>query len=216
MGGRNFTFNRVEDGIPKSGDDDSRMREIFIYFSDKTWNIKYISGTKYGIDCVRTDNPNVGAEGENASWNGDRWVGSQRDIFDLGFDTLNIQNWKWHYWGLGEFSEKNYGKYLTIHPGFMENIYFRINKQEDQICIVDAETIRDFNKIKFVLNRKVSNAKKPEDWICVPKQYVKTYNKQPNGEWVLNGRYCGLSQEEINRNKEEYKNKRAKEILEKK
>lgn len=214
--GRNFNYIRIEDGKIKNSYEDDKMRNIFISLAETTLNEKYVLGTEYGIDCVREDNPMFGAEGENASWNGDRWVSEQRDIFGLGVNTLNIQNWKWHYWGLQELSEKNKGKYGVPHPGYENNIYFRINRQEDQICIADASVIRDYSKIKFALNRKVSNSEVLEDWICVPQQFVRTYNKQTNGLWLLDGPYCGPSQDEINRLKRNRAIEVAKQVLNKK
>lgn len=201
-------FNYRGDGDPYNDDE---MKDLFISFQLQVNNEEYIYGTTYGIDCVNKNNPMIGAEGERASWNGDRWKSNQRDLFNIGVDTLNIQHSKWHYWGLQELSDKNRYKYIIPHPGFEFNLYFRINRQQDQICIVEASTIRDFNKIKFVLNRKVSNSNIPEDWICVPKQFVKTYNLQHNGLWLLDGEYCGLTQDEINKSKKD----RAIEIAKK-
>jgi hypothetical protein len=192
---RDFDYVRVEDGIKKDPYDDKKMKDTYIDFAKNTLGIQYEYGTTYGIDLIRTGY-NYGAEGENASYHGDRWTGIQRNIFGLNFNTLNMQNSKWHYNGLQELSDKNSGKYLIPHPGFEYNNYFRINLDYDQICIAEADVIRDFNKIKFVLNRKVSNSRGPEDWICIPEEYVKTYNKQLDGTWVLNGKYCGLSDDE--------------------
>jgi hypothetical protein len=193
-----FEYNRVEDGIPKSSYDDKKMRKLFIEFAKNTLNVEYISGTEFGIDLIRVDKPTCGAEGENASWEGDRWVSDQCNIFNRKYNTLNIQNRKWHYWGLSEWSSKNMYRNNKTHPGFEENIYFRINSDGDQICIVDSKTIREQSKIdeNIVLDRTVNNSYGPEDWICIPQEYVMTYNKQTDGTWVLNGKYCGLTDEE--------------------
>lgn len=210
---RNFRYIRINGNVIQDPFDDEDMRQLFIAFAEKVLGMKFISGTQFGIDLVSVDDPTFGAEGENASWNGDRWVSSQQDIFNLGFGTLNMQNWKWHYVGLGEYSEKNYGKYLKIHAGFEKNIYFRVNKQLDQICLVDASVLRDSSKVKFVFNRKVSNSKNPEDWICIPKKFVRTFNKQPNGEWLENGPYCGPTQKELADMEKEYTQQRVREVM---
>jgi hypothetical protein len=210
---RKFKYIRINGKIIMDPFDDEDMRQLFITFAEKVLGLKFISGTQYGIDLVCADDSTWGAEGENASWNGDRWVGPQQDIFNLGFGTLNMQNWKWHYVGMGEYSEKNYGKYLKIHTGFEKNIYFRVNMQLDQICMVDASVLRDPKKVKFVFNKKVSNSDEAEDWICIPKQYVRTFNKQPNGEWIENGPYCGPTQKELADMEKEFKQQRVNEIM---
>lgn len=210
---RRFRYTRVNGKVIQDPYDDSEMRQLFIEFAEKILGIKFISGSIYGIDLVNHDDPSWGAEGENASWNGNRWDGPQRDIFNLGVDTLNVQNWKWFYFGLGELSEKNYGKYLETHPGHDKNIYFRVNAQLDQICMVDASVIKDSDKIKFAFNRKVSNSNNPEDWICIPKEFVRTFNKQTNGDWVENGPYCGPTQQELSDLEKEYKQQRVNELM---
>lgn len=207
-------YKRFEEGVFKNGYDDSRMRRIAIDFFDKTLGLKFKNGTEMGIDLISIDET-FGAEGENASWHGDRWLGGQCDIFNLGFKTLNIQHRKWHYWNLQELSEKSQAKqwWGKKDPGWNKNIYFRMNRQEDQICIVEADVILDDKKRTFALNRKVSNRSTPEDWICIKEEYVRTFNKQPDGTWVENGKYCGPSKEECNkliREEYELKNKDAK------
>jgi hypothetical protein len=207
----NFDFIRYdENGNIIDKHDDSTLRNLFIDFSEKTWGIEFINGTIYGIDLINANDTTFGAEGEDASYEGDRWTGSQRDIFNLGFNTLNVQNRKWHFWGLGGLSKINIekNKYLETHPGFEKNIYFRVNKDKDQIITVDAEVIRNLEKIHILFNRTVSNAHGPEDWICVPQELCQTYNKQPNGLFLLNGPYCGKSHEERKKEKDEkFKNR---------
>lgn len=210
---RNFRYIRINGKVIQDPFDDKDMRQLFILFAEKVLRLKFISGTQYGIDLVSVDDPTYGAEGENGSWNGDRWAGNQQDIFNLGFSGLNIQNWKWFYFGLGELSERNYGKYLISHPGHENNIYFRVNAQFDQICMVEASVIKDYNKIKFEFNRQVGNSDKPEDWIVIPKEYVRTFNKQPNGEWLENGPYCGPTQKELEDMENEYRQQRVKEVM---
>ena len=213
--GRNFRYIRVNGEVVIDPYDDVVMRETFIEFAQQpnTLAIKFINGTKYGIDLICEDDSSYGAEGEDASWNGDRWVGPQQDIFNLGVGTLNMQNWKWFYVGLGEYSEKNYGKYLKTHTGYLKNIYFRINRQRDQICLVDASVLRDPKKVIYVFNKKVSNSDKPEDWICVPKEFVRTFNLQPNGEWLENGPYCGPTQKELSDMEKEFTQQRVREVM---
>lgn len=219
-----FKFIRIENGEVKSVYDDALMRNIGITVFDQAFGMKFKSGTETGIDLVLIDDPSVGAEGEDGSWDGDRWVGGQKDIFNLGVGTLNIQDRKWHFWNLQELSEKPGAKRFwgKVTSGWNKNFYFRLNRQGDQMCIVDAETILDDNKRLFALNRKVSNNDEAEDWICIPEEYVKTYNLQPSGEWVLNGKYCGPDQEEckkirytLEKQKREYEKKRLKEIASK-
>jgi hypothetical protein len=216
----NFIYERIENGVKKNKYNDTRMRKIFINFAIKTLNLKFINGTELGIDLVCADDPKWGAEGENASWRGDRWKSDQIDIFNLGFNTLNLQNRKWFYFGLGKLSKKNIKlKHIITHEGFEKNLYFRMNKDEDQIIIVDSEVIRNLNIVHILYDRTVSNAFGPEDWVCIPQEFCRTYNKQPNGDWVLNGPYCGPSPEEIQkeleeeqRQKEEKEKNRLKEL----
>lgn len=211
--GRIFRYTRINGEVIQDSYDDGDMRLLYQGFAKKTLGINYINGTTYGIDLINADDPSCGAEGENGSWNGNRWESTQRDCFKLGIDTLNIQNWKWHYFGLGELSDKNYGKYLEVHDGHDKNVYFRINAQLDQICMVDASVIKDLNKIIFVRNQKVSNSDTPEDWICVPKEFVRTFNKQLNGDFLENGPYCGPTQKEIEDMEREYNRKRVKFVM---
>ena len=194
---RDFNFIRIENGKIIDSYNDLSMRDLWIEFRRNTFNDEFIHGNTFGIDTIYKNDPTWGAEGEDGSWNGDRWVSSQRDIFGVGVNTLNIQNWKWKYWGLQEYSEKNKGNHNIQDEGYEKNIYFRVNSQKCQICFVNAETIRDPKKVLYVFNRTVSNGKGPEDWICIPEQYVETYNLQPNGEWVLNGGYYGLTEYDV-------------------
>ena len=210
--GRSFRYTRFKNGIVEDPFNDKDMRNLFIDFAEKILGIKFVDGTKYGIDLINFHDSSYGAEGEDGTWIGDRWVSFQRDIFNLGVDTLNMQNWKWHYVGLGHLSKKNYGKYLTVHSGHEKNIYFRVNRYCDQIITVDAKIIKDMSKVLFVWDKIVSNSYRLEDYICIPKEYVNTYNKQPNGLWELNGKFCGVTQEEHDARQEEYKVKRFKEL----
>jgi hypothetical protein len=209
---RNFRYTRTKNGIEMDPFDDSDMRKLFIDFAYTTLGMKFIDGTKYGIDLINYHDRTFCAEGEDASWVGDRWVSWQIDIFKIGKETLNLQNWKWFYFGLGELSKKNYGKYLITHHGHEKNIYFRANKYYDQICIVDASIIKDPSKTIFVWDKIVGNRDEPEDYICIPKEYVKTYNLQPNGLWELNGKFCGVTQEEHDDRQEEYRKNRLVEL----
>ena len=211
--GRIFRYTRINGEVIQDSYDDSELRLLFIEFAKKILGLNFINGTIYGIDLINADDPRWGAEGENGSWDGNRWDSSQRDCFKLGIDTLNIQNWKWHYFGLGELSEKNGGNFLLIHEGYDKNIYFRVNAQLDQICLVDASVVRDLSKIKFAYNRKVSNSDQLEDWICIPKEFVRTFNKQLNGDWLEDGPYCGPTQQEIEDMKREYTRNRVKFVM---
>ena len=194
-----FIYKRFENGQQKDSTDDSRMRAIGIEFFEQVKGLKFKNGTEMGIDLILIDNPIVGAEGENASWCGNRWIGHQADLFKLGVNTLNIQDRKWHYWNLQELSLTEKAKYWygKFDQGWNQNLYFRLNNQEDQMCIVTAETILDDKKRIFVMNRSVhNNPNKLEDWLCVKEEFVETYNKQPDGEWILNGKYWGPTNEE--------------------
>ena len=193
-----FGYTRIEDGKIKNPYDDSRMRAMGIKFFEEAKGLKFKDGTPMGIDLILKSNPNIGAEGENAGWCGDRWEGRQADLFNKGFNTLNIQDRKWHYWNLQEWSDKPKAKqwWGKHDPGWEDNYYFRINTQEDQICVVDGKTIHDRKKTEVVPNEKVGNSWKPEDWLCVRQEYVETWNLQPNGLWELNGKYHGPSNSE--------------------
>lgn len=192
-----FDFIREEDGQIKKQEDDSKMRQFFIEFAKQNLNIELLNGSEKGIDLIYKHNPIAGAEGEDAGYLGDRWNGFQADLFGLGYNTLNVPHRKWFYWGYGHLSSKVKPYNLITHPGFEENMYFRVNKDYRQVCIVEASVLRDLNKIKFIYDRKVVNGKgKLEDWICIPQEYVKTYNKNLNGIWVLNGNYETLNPQE--------------------
>jgi hypothetical protein len=202
-----FEFERIENGVTKDKFDDTRMRSLFIEFARKYLGLEFKSGTILGIDLINIDDESWGAEGEDAQWNGDRWVSGQRDRFGLGIDTLNMPHRKWFYFGLQDKSEKNKEKNNKTHFGYLKNLYFRYNKELDQLCIVDASIIRDLEKIKFVNDFKVNNSPVPEDWIAIPKKYVRTFNKQLDETWLENGPYCGDIQR-MNRLKEiQLKNK---------
>jgi hypothetical protein len=203
----NFIYERIEDGVKKDKYNDLKMRETWIKFAEEVLGKKFIHGTEKGIDNLFEDGT-YGAEGENALWSGDRWVSNQRDRFGLGINTLNMPNRKWFYFGLGELSEKNTFQYRIIsHVGFEKNIYYRFNAEMDQLIVVYSDTIRDFTKIKFAFDRKVNNSYEAEDWICIPQEFCFTYNKQRDGKWVLNGPYCGLTEEEKRQRVAEVANK---------
>jgi hypothetical protein len=215
-----FGYTRIEEGEVKSPYDDSRMRAVGIEFFEKAKGLKFRDGTEQGIDLILISNPDVGAEGENAKWHGDRWVDRQANLFKQKFNTLNIQDRKWHYWNLQELSDKPKAKlwWGKHDPGWEENYYFRMNSEEDQICVVDGPTIHDSEKRVFVPNEKVGNSWKPEDWICVKQEFVETWNKQPNGIWELDGTYHGPNKSECDaiwieekRLKKEREKKRAVE-----
>ena len=97
---RDFNYVRKENGKTKDAYDDKRMRNIFIEFAKNNLSIEFSEGTDLGIDCVCVNDPNWGAEGENASWSGNRWTSNQADLFRIGVNTLNIQHSKWHYSGI--------------------------------------------------------------------------------------------------------------------
>ena len=169
---------------------------------------EYVDGTRKGIDLNRKDKPEIGAEGEDGSWDGDRWAGGQQDIFRIG-----IQDRKWHYWNLQHLQDKfwNIGWIGKFDIGWKENVYYRFNKQKDQIIIFPAEVILNPRKRWILRDRLVGNAKYPEDWIVIPREYLITGNKQEDGSWTR-GKYCGPTQEEFqkkrdNRAAEVFKNR---------
>jgi len=217
-----FEYVRIEDGKVKKSTDDSRMRDIGIKFFEQAKGLKFENGTEKGIDLILSDNQIVGAEGENGkSWCGNRWTGHQSDLFKIGRNTLNLEHRKWHYWNLQELSGKYKAKiwWGKHNPGWNMNWYFRLNNQEDQLVLVPASSILDEKKRTILLDRQVRNSDEPEDWICIFQEYVETWNKQPNGLWVLDGQYYGPSKDECfemwmeeKRLKEEQKNKRLQEI----
>lgn len=193
-------YERIENGEKKSPFNDKRMRDIAIEFFKQVKGINFTHGTEEGIDLIGVDDKDMGAEGENGGWCGNRWDNGQADFLIKGTKTLNIQDRKWHYWNLQELSDKPKAKkwYGRHDPGWNKNWYFRLNTQEDQICLVSASTIlsNDENKRKFVLNRWANFGDYAEDWICILEEFVETYNKQPDGQWVLNGKYWGPTKEE--------------------
>lgn len=197
--------------------DDTDMRIALIRALPEITGYRFKSGTRTGIDLVCCDEPEWGVEGERGSWDGDRWTNiKQYDIFGLGVKTINIQQRKWHYWNLNDLTDKTPFWNGKFDEGWDRNMYARINKQYDQICIVKAETILNSEKRIIVYNKKVSNSFQPEDWICIPEEYVETYNKQKNGVWVLstepNGNYIGLTYDEILREKEKKRIERVKQL----
>jgi len=214
-------YVRIENGEKKSSFDDKRMRDIGIEFFKQVKGLNFTHGTELGIDLIGVDDKDMGAEGENAGWNGDRWCNGQSDFLIKGTKTINIQDRKWHYWNLQELSDKPKAKkwYGRHDRGWNKNWYYRLNNQEDQICLVSASTILDDKKRIFVLNRWANFGDYAEDWICIPEEFVETYNKQPDGTWKLNGKYWGPSQEECTkmwleskRLKKEKENQRLKEL----
>jgi hypothetical protein len=196
-----MSFNykvRFENGKLLGIYDDSRMTIIGIDFFERAMGYRFRRGAFKMIDLVNEDDPNFGAEGENGGWDGNRWENErEKDLFTLGVFTLNIPHRKWKYWNLQELSDKKTAKWSwgKFDLGWNQNMYFRLNHQEDQMCVVLAETILNNAKRMFALDRRVGNATEDEDWICIPREFVLTYNLQPNGDWVLDGPYCGPTQE---------------------
>ena len=89
---RKFRYIRINGKVIQDPFDDEDMRKLFISFAEKVLGLKFISGTKYGIDLVCVDDPSWGAEGENGSFQGDRWAGNQQDIFNRPHeDFFNIE-----------------------------------------------------------------------------------------------------------------------------
>ena len=80
---RKFRYIRINGKVIQDPFDDEDMRQLFISFAEKVLGMKFISGTQFGIDLVSVDDPTYGAEGENGSFQGDRWVGNQQDIFNI-------------------------------------------------------------------------------------------------------------------------------------
>lgn len=216
-----FNYERFEDGQHKNKYDDRRMREIAIEFFKKTFGLEFKSGTETGIDLVLISDPNVGAEGEDGSWHGNYWVSPLSDALKTGIRSLNIPHRKWKYWNLQEYSEKSEAKYSwgKVNLGWDRNIYFRMNRQCDQIIVIEAKTILDNEKRKINLDKKVGNSPKPEDWFSFTEENSRTFNLQPDGEWIENGKYWGPDEEECRkiwfeeqRIKKEYEKKRLKEL----
>jgi hypothetical protein len=217
-----FEYERFEDGQHKNKYDDRRMRQIAIEFFKKVFGLEFKSGDEKGIDLVLISDPNVGAEGEDGSWNGDYWVSGLSLALKTGIRTLNIPHRKWKYWNLQEYSVKKEAKWSwgKINLGWNKNFYFRINRQCDQIIVIEAETILDNEKRIINLNIKVGNKSVPEDWFSFTKENSRTFNLQPDGEWIENGKYCGLSKKECDeiwfeeqRLKREKEKRRAVEIF---
>lgn len=42
---------------------------------------------------------------------------------------------------------------------------------------------------------------------------MRTFNKQPNGEWLENGPYCGPTQKELEDMEKEYTQQRVREVM---
>ena len=90
---------------------------------------------------------------------------------------------------------------------------------ENGLCLPSGSNLSEedlkiiVSKIKFVFNRQVGNSDKPEDWIVIPKEYVRTFNKQLNGEWLENGPYCGPTQKELEDMEKEYAQQRVREVM---
>lgn len=180
--------------------DDSELREIAKKALFLIFGFEFIDGPFKGIDLVRVDKESVGGEGEDGSWDGDRWVSDQADIFGQGYYTLNLEHRKWHYWNLQYLSDKYLARIYhgKFDEGWQENFYFRLNLQGDQMIIVLAETILNPDKRKVLYNRYVGNNTEhgPEDWLVFRREHVLTYNKQPDGQWILDGKYHGPDIEE--------------------
>lgn len=219
-----FDYERFEDGQYKNKYDDRRMRQIAIEFFKKTFGLEFESGTEKGIDLVLISDPNVGAEGEDGRWNGNYWVSPLSFSLRLAIRTLNIPHRKWKYWNLQEYSDKTEAKWSwgKFNLGWERSFYFRMNVQCDQIIVVEAKTILDDKKRLINLNIKVGNRKDPEDWFSFTEENCRTFNLQPDGEWVENGKYWGPDKEECDkiwseeqRLKKEYEKKRLKEIASK-
>ena len=217
-----FEYERFEDGQHKNKFDDRRMRQIAIDFFLKKYELEFESGSETGIDLVLISDPNVGAEGEDGSWNGDYWVSRLCEALKTGIKSLNFPHRKWKYWNLQEYSEKKEAKWSwgKINLGWKRNFYFRMNRQCDQIIVVEAETILDDEKRLIFLDRKVGNSPVPEDWFSFRKENCRTFNLQPDGEWVENGKYWGPNKEECDkiwfeelRLKKEEEKKRATEAF---
>lgn len=217
-----FEYERFEDGQHKNKFDDRRMRQIAIEFFKQKYKLEFESGTETGIDLVLISDPNVGAEGEDGSWNGDYWVSRLSEALRTGIRSLNVPHRKWKYWNLQEYSEKKEAKWSwgKINLGGEKNFYFRMNRQCDQIIVIEAETILDDEKRLIFLDIKVGNKSVPEDWFSFRKEHCRTFNLQPDGEWVENGKYWGPNKEECDkiwfeelRLKKEEEKKRASEAF---
>ncbi len=215
-----MSFNYIrknKKGEVISSYDDSELREIAKLALFLIFGVVYEDGDFMKIDLVQKENRKVGAEGEDTSYDGDKWVSGQNDVLHLGYDNQVIEHRKWHYWNLQHLSNKAKARYWwgKFDEGWMENIYFRLNRQGDQLIIILASTILDPEKRRIEKNRMVSTSREPEDWFVFKREDVLTYNKQPDGSWELNGKYWGpdiQECEEIQRIREEMGRKRAIEV----
>ena len=187
---------KLVNGILRPSYYDEHTRNLGIIFYKQVENLIFVPGTKKGIDLTLESNPKVGAEGEGDSWDGNYWESYKSDMFGFPFRTTNIVHRKLHYWNLQELSKKEQYFRDVFNEGWLENLFFRINHQQDQIISIPASTIhnRDMAHLKIDGLTKMSNV--PEDWLCVEQQFSPTFNLQPSGIWMLNGPYHGPTFEE--------------------
>jgi hypothetical protein len=152
--------------------DDSLSRSYVIKFYEDKFGIKLRSNPKKcKIDLLMIEDKYVGVEVEHGKWSGDFWSDNYYPYLSkYKFPTLNMPYRKYHYW-------------LADDCGYLENVFVRHNLEGTQFIVVRSETIRDNRKI-FFDNFKVSNGKKPEDWICFKREDVETYTLT-NGIYIL-------------------------------
>jgi hypothetical protein len=165
---------------------DSEMRNELVISLEKITGGQYISTTisQYDFDITDINNPNIMYEGEwGISWKGERWTQSnQSDLFNTGFNTLNIPERKFYAWG---YPSRRHPEYINRYKPNLNVHYVRANSDFSQICIIESDIIRNPNNVFFVYDKMVGNSTKLEDWICIKEELVKTYNLQPNGLWLL-------------------------------
>lgn len=214
---------KLVNGVLRPSYYDKHTRDLGIFFYKQVENLIFRHGTKEGIDLILESNPKVGAEGEGDSWDGNYWDSYKSDLFGFSFRTTNIPHRKFHYYNLQELSDKYQYFRGVFNEGWLENWYFRVNHQEDQIISIPASTIHNRDMTHFKKDGKTHMSNVPEDWLCVEQQFSPTFNKQPNNIWLLNGPYHGPSVEEaikieiereriIKEKSEELAKKRIKEL----
>ncbi len=195
MGDLNLTFKLVNGVLMPSYYDD-HTRDLGIVFYKQVEDLDFVYGTRKGIDLVLKSNPKVGAEGEGDTWDGNYWESHKSDKFGFPFRTTNLPHRKFHYYNLQKLSDKIEYFKDTFNEGWLENWYFRVNHQEDQIISIPASTIHNRDMTHFKKDGKTKTSNLLEDWLCVEQQFSPTFNKQPNGIWLLNGPYHGPTAEE--------------------
>lgn len=158
---------------------DQRVRKFVIKFLKLVFNCDFKDNYhQFGVDLINKHGYHITirVEVERGLWSGNLWEEYYYSFKSgLGFRTVNIPCRKLYMW-----YDLVDGKWVPNDNG---HFFIRTNSDFTQVIIINAETIKDSEKVIFT-KFKASNNNEIEYWMSFREENVFTYNLI-NGKWIL-------------------------------